>query len=200
MYRVRSLRGFRSGQSKSLSSAKDVYERAFALIQWAITRGTLAMRSHVDIGDPQLRAARALIKLRDDIAPYFDLQLVAFPQDGYLRNPTGAALLTEALNFGVDMIGGIPHFERTTSSGRESVEQLCRLAADRGLRVDMHCDETDDPQSRHIETLAEQCIHYGLQGRVTASHVTSLASAPNDFAAKLTPLLSSHSSTSSRTP
>ena len=79
-------------EQKPKLSEEDVYERAFALIQWAITRGTLAMRSHVDIGDPQLRAVRALIKLRDDIAPYFDLQLVAFPQDGYLRNPRGAAL------------------------------------------------------------------------------------------------------------
>ena len=127
--------------------------------------------------------------LRDEVAPFFDLQIVAFPQDGYLRHPQGVKLLEEALDLGVDVVGGIPHFERTTAAGRESVERLCRLAADRGLRVDMHCDETDDPQSRHIETLAEQTLRFGLQGRVSASHVTSLHSAPNDFAAKLIPLL-----------
>lgn len=177
-------------EQKPQLTEETVYQRASELIQWAIARGTLAMRSHVDIGDEELRATRALIQLRDEVAPYFDLQLVAFPQDGYLRNPRAEALLVQALDLGVDLIGGIPHFERSNAAGRESIERLCRLAADRGLRVDMHCDETDDPQSRHIETLAEQCIRFGLQGRVTASHVTSLASAPNDFAAKLVPLLS----------
>ena len=87
------------------------------------------------------------------------------------------------------MWSGDSHFERSTAAGRKSIEKLCHIAAERGLRVDMHCDETDDPQSRHIETLAEQTIRFGLQGRVSASHVTSLHSAPNDFAAKLIPLL-----------
>ena len=176
-------------EQKPMLTEEDVYQRAKELLHWAIARGTLAMRTHVDTGDRELRAARALIKLRAEVAPYFDLQIVAFPQDGYLRHPRGVELLTEALDLGVDVVGGIPHFERTTAAGRESVALLCRLAADRGLRVDMHCDETDDPQSRHIETLAEQTHRFGLQGRVTASHVTSLHSAPHDFAAKLIPLL-----------
>lgn len=176
-------------EQKPLLSEEDVYERAKTLIHWAIARGTLAMRTHVDIGDPQLKAVRALLKLREEIKSFFDLQIVAFPQDGYLRQANAKALLNEALDLGVDVVGGIPHFERSTRAGQESIEQLCRIAADRGLRVDMHCDETDDPQSRHIEALAEQTIRFGLQNRVTASHVTSLHSAPNDFAAKLMPLL-----------
>jgi cytosine/creatinine deaminase len=176
-------------EQKPSLTEEDVYERAKSLIRWAIARGTLAMRTHVDTGDPKLLAVRALVRLREEIKSYFDLQIVAFPQDGYLRHPQGIQLLEEALNLGVDVVGGIPHFERTTAAGRESVVLLCRLAADRGLRVDMHCDETDDPQSRHIEVLAEQTARFGLHGRVTASHVTSLHSAPNDFAAKLIPML-----------
>ena len=176
-------------EQKPSLTEEDIYARAKELIRWAVARGTLAMRTHVDTCDPQLRAVRALVPLRDEVASYFDLQLVAFPQDGYLRDPRAVGLLDEALELGVDVVGGIPHFERTTQAGRESIERLCRLAADRGLRVDMHCDETDDPQSRHIETLAEQTIRFGLQGRVTGSHVTSLHSAPHDFAAKLIPLL-----------
>jgi len=176
-------------EQKPSLSVEDIYQRAKRLLGWAIARGTLAMRTHVDTCDPKLRAVRALTRLRSEVAPYFDLQLVAFPQDGYLRHPNGVGLLGEALDLGVDVVGGIPHFERTTSAGRESVERLCRLAADRGLRVDMHCDETDDPQSRFIEVLAEQCVRFRLKGRVSASHVTSLHSAPNDFAAKLIPLL-----------
>lgn len=176
-------------EQKPSLTEEDIAARALRLIAWAAARGTLAMRSHVDTCDPALRAARALVEVRRRVAPFFDLQLVAFPQDGYLRHPRGVELLSEALDLGVDVVGGIPHFERTTQAGRESVERLCRLAADRGLRVDMHCDENDDPQSRHVEVLAEQAVRFGLQGRVTASHVTSLHSAPNDYAFKLLPLL-----------
>lgn len=176
-------------EQKPTLTVEDIYQRAKHLLGWAISRGTLAMRTHVDTCDPKLRAVRALLKLRQEVSSYFDLQLVAFPQDGYLRHPQGVSLLTEALDLGVDVIGGIPHFERSTKAGRDSVERLCRLAADRGLLVDMHCDETDDPQSRFIEVLAEQTLRFGLKGKVTASHVTSLHSAPNDFAAKLIPLL-----------
>jgi cytosine deaminase len=176
-------------EQKPLLTEEDIAARALRLIEWAVARGTLAMRSHVDTCDPSLRAVRALVEVRRRVAPYFDLQLVAFPQDGYLRHPQGVSLLEEALDLGVEVVGGIPHFERTAQAGRESVERLCRLAAERGLRVDMHCDENDDPQSRHVEVLAEQAVRFGLQGRVTASHVTSLHSAPNDYAFKLMPLL-----------
>lgn len=176
-------------EQKPLLSEEDVYQRAKSLVHWAIARGTLAMRTHVDTGDPELKAVRALLALQKEISAYFDLQIVAFPQDGLLRLQNGEKQLIEALDLGVDVVGGIPHFERSTQAGQESIERLCRLAADRGLRVDMHCDETDDPHSRHIETLAEQTLRFGLQGRVTASHVTALHSAPNDFAAKLMPLL-----------
>lgn len=176
-------------EQKPSLTEEDVTLRARELIRWAVAQGTLAMRTHVDTCDPQLRAARALVRLREEVRGFFDLQIVAFPQDGYLRHPQGVKLLTEALDLGVDVVGGIPHFERTTAAGDESVALLCELAAERGLRVDMHCDETDDPQSRHVETLAAQTIRFGLEGRVSASHVTSLHSAPNDFAAKLIPLL-----------
>ena len=176
-------------EQKPALTEEGIAQRAEELIRWAVARGTLAMRTHVDTCDPHLRAVRALLALKEKVSSFFDLQLVAFPQDGYLRHPDGVKLLKEALDLGVDVVGGIPHFERTTQSGRESVEQLCRIAADRGLRVDMHCDENDDPQSRFIEVLAEQTTRFGLQDRVTASHVTSLHSAPHDFAAKLIPLL-----------
>src|ERR1044072_9877598 len=84
--------------------------------------------------------------------PYLDLQLVAFPQDGLLRTPGTLANLRRALALGVDVVGGIPHFERTMSDGAESVRILCELAEQRGAMVDMHCDESDDPWSRHIES------------------------------------------------
>ena len=121
--------------------------------------------------------------------PYLDLQLVAFPQDGVLRSPSALANLKRALDLGVDVVGGIPHFERTMADGAASVKLLCEEAAQRGLRVDMHCDESDDPLSRHIETLAFETQRLGLQGRVVGSHATSMHSMDNYYVSKLLPLI-----------
>jgi cytosine deaminase len=90
---------------------------------------------------------------------------------------------------GVDVVGGIPHFERTMADGAASVTQLCQIAADRGLLVDMHCDESDDPMSRHVETLAFETQRLGMQGRVTGSHLTSMHSMDNYYVSKLIPLM-----------
>jgi cytosine deaminase len=121
------------------------------------------------------------------------LELVAFPQDGVLRGPLGPQQhldnLKRALTMGVDVVGGIPHFERTAEQGALSVKLLCELAAERGLRVDMHCDESDDPLSRHVETLAFETQRLGLQGRVTGSHLTSMHSMDNYYVSKLLPLM-----------
>ncbi|WP_316347698.1 amidohydrolase family protein [Desulfuromonas acetoxidans] len=177
------------GDLKPEQTVERISERAMKLLSWSIARGTLAIRSHVDICDPQLRAVEALVAVREQIKPYVDLQLVAFPQDGYLRDPKAKAQLTRALDLGVDVIGGIPHFERTMDDGAESVRQLCELAAERGLMVDMHCDESDDPLSRHIESLAYHTQRCGLQGRVTGSHLTSMHSMDNYYVSKLLPLM-----------
>src|SRR3546814_4477562 len=125
-----------------------------ALWRWSIARGTLAIRSHVDICDDRLLAGEALLEVREAVKDWIDLQLVAFPQDGYRRDAKAPENLKRALDKGVDVVGGIPHFERTMADGAESVRQLCEIAAGRGLLVDMHCDESDDPLSRHIESPA----------------------------------------------
>ncbi len=177
------------GALKPALTVEDIKERARKLCQWAIARGTLAIRSHVDVSDDRLLAVSALLEVREEIKPYIDLQLVAFPQDGYLRYPGSARNLERALDLGVDVIGGIPHFERTMADGAASIEALCELAADRGLRVDMHCDESDDPLSRHIEMLTGQTQRLGLQGRVTGSHLTSMHSMDNYYVSKLIPLM-----------
>ena len=170
-------------------SFADIKNRAHALCRWAIAKGNLAIRSHVDICDPTLLAVEALLEVQQEIKPYLDLQLVAFPQDGYLRYPQAAELLNRALDKGVNVVGGIPHFERTMAQGAESIRQLCEIAAERGLMVDMHCDESDDPWSRHIESLCYETQRLGLQGRVTGSHLTSMHSMDNYYVSKLIPLI-----------
>ena len=177
------------GELKPHLTVEAIKERALRYCDLAVARGLLAIRSHVDICDPRLLAVDALLEVREEVAPYLDLQLVAFPQDGYLRDPGAAKLMETALDRGVDVVGGIPHFERTMAEGKESVEVLCRIAAERGLRVDMHCDESDDPLSRHIETLTAETVRHGLQGRVTGSHLTSMHSMDNYYVSKLLPLM-----------
>ncbi|ALG73749.1 cytosine deaminase [Azospirillum thiophilum] len=166
-----------------------IVERALTYCDWAVGRGLLAIRSHVDICDPRLLAVEALLDVKKQVAPYLDLQLVAFPQDGVLRSPGTGELLLRALDMGVDVVGGIPHFERTMADGAASVRLLCEIAAERGLLVDMHCDETDDPLSRHVETLAYETQRLGLHGRVTGSHLTSMHSMDNYYVSKLIPLM-----------
>ncbi|RAS03033.1 amidohydrolase family protein [Cupriavidus alkaliphilus] len=177
------------GELKPLLTQEAIVERALAYCDWAVARGLLAIRSHVDVCDPRLLAVEALLHVRERVRPYLDLQLVAFPQDGVLRAPGALANLKRALELGVDVVGGIPHFERTMAQGAESVRLLCELAAERGLRVDMHCDESDDPLSRHIETLASETVRLGLQGRVAGSHLTSMHSMDNYYVSKLIPLM-----------
>ena len=177
------------GELKPHLTVEAIKERALRYCDLAVARGLLAIRSHVDICDPRLLAVDALLEVRKEVAPYLDLQLVAFPQDGYLRTPEVAKLLENALDRGVDVVGGIPHFERTMDEGKKSVEVLCRIAAERGLRVDMHCDESDDPLSRHIETLTAETVRHGLQDRVTGSHLTSMHSMDNYYVSKLLPLM-----------
>ncbi|MFO1151860.1 MAG: amidohydrolase family protein [Alsobacter sp.] len=177
------------GELKQQITVEALVERALRYCDLAVTQGLLAIRSHVDVSDTRLITAQALIEVRERVKPYIDLQLVAFPQDGYLRAPGAVELLDRSLDMGLDIVGGIPHFERTMEDGAESLKRLCRIAAERGLPVDIHCDETDDPLSRHVETLAAETVRHGLQGRVAASHCTSMHSMDNYYVSKLIPLI-----------
>ena len=174
---------------KPLLTPEAVKERALQFLNWSIAKGNLVIRSHVDTTDPSLMAVDVLLEVKEEMKEFIDLQLVAFPQDGILRSPNGVELLNRALDKGLDAVGGIPHFERTMADGTESVRILCEIAAERGLLVDMHCDETDDPMSRHIETLACETQRLGLQGRVSGSHLTSMHSMDNYYVSKLMPLM-----------
>ncbi|TPL98611.1 amidohydrolase family protein [Mesorhizobium sp. B2-3-10] len=177
------------GELKPLLTHEAVRDRALAYCDWAVSMGLLAIRTHVDVCDDRLLAVEALLEVKKIVAPYIDLQLVAFPQDGFYRSPTARKNTIRALDIGVDIVGGIPHCERTMADGTRSVTELCEIAAKRGLMVDLHCDETDDPLSRHIEQLAYEAQRLGLQGRVAGSHLTSMHSMDNYYVSKLLPLI-----------
>lgn len=177
------------GELRDQASVDEMVERALTYCDWAASLGLLRIRSHVDTTPDHLNTVTAMLEVREKVKDYIDLQLVAFPQDGLYRSPTGRENLLRALDMGVEVVGGIPHFERTMADGAASVRDLCEIAAARGLMVDMHCDESDDPLSRHIETLAYETQRLGLQGRVAGSHLTSMHSMDNYYVSKLLPLI-----------
>ncbi|MDO5641860.1 MAG: amidohydrolase family protein [Paracoccus sp. (in: a-proteobacteria)] len=177
------------GELRDLATVDEMVSRAMRYCDWAVSMGLLAIRSHVDTTPDHLNGVTAMLEVRARVAPYLDLQLVAFPQDGLYRAPNGRENLIRALDMGIEVVGGIPHFERSMQEGAESVADLCRIAADRGLMLDLHCDETDDPQSRHIETLAREALRHGLGARAAGSHLTSMHSMDNYYISKLLPLI-----------
>ena len=177
------------GELRDLASVDAMVTRAVTYCDWAASMGLLAIRTHVDTTPDHLRGVTAMLEVKRLVARYIDLQLVAFPQDGLYRSAKGRANLIRALDMGVGVVGGIPHFERTMEEGAASVRELARLAADRGLMLDLHCDETDDPFSRHVETLACEVTRHGLGARAAGSHLTSMHSMDTYYVSKLLPLI-----------
>jgi cytosine deaminase len=177
------------GELREIATVDEMVARAVAYCDWAVSMGLLAIRTHVDTTPDHLRGVEAMLEVKRIVAPYLDLQLVAFPQDGLYRAATGRENLIRALDMGVNVVGGIPHFERTMEEGAASVRDVARIAAERGLMLDLHCDETDDPMSRHVETLAAEVTRHGLGGRAAGSHLTSMHSMDNYYVSKLLPLI-----------
>jgi len=168
-----------------LLTVEDVRTRAGTALRWQLANGVLHVRSHVDVCDPELRALRALVELREEARGLVDIQLVAFPQQGILSYPDGRELMRRAVALGADVVGGIPHYELTREDGVESVRFAFALAQEHGLRVDIHCDETDDDHSRFIEVMVAQTLRLGMSGRVTASHTTAMHSYNAAYAYRL---------------
>jgi cytosine deaminase len=169
---------------KSLT-VEDVKKRALTVLRWQLANGVQHVRSHVDVCDPELRAVRGMIEAREELGDQMSLQLVAFPQQGILSFDRGQDLMRRAVDLGLDVVGAIPHFEISREYGEESVKFAMGLAAEHGLRVDVHCDETDDEHSRFVEVMAAETIRLGLEGRVTASHTTAMHSYNAAYAARL---------------
>lgn len=176
-------------ERKSSLTHDDVKRRALEVIAWEVAQGTGLIRSHVDVCDPNLVALRALLEVRDEVRDIVDLRLIAFPQDGILSFPNGKELMREALRLGCDVIGGIPHYEWTRDDGVEEVHFIFDLARETGRPIDLHCDETDDPESRFLEVVAARTIRDGMEGRVVAGHATAMGSYNDAYAFKLLQIL-----------
>ncbi len=174
---------------KEKLSIPDVKERARRAVELYALNGVQFIRTHVDVTDPTLTALKALLELREEVRDLADIQIVAFPQEGILSFPNGKELMEEAVRLGVDAVGAIPHFEFTREYGVDSLNFACELAARNDLLMDVHCDETDDDQSRGLETLAARALELGLKDKVTASHTCAMHSYSNAYVLKLMRLL-----------
>ncbi|MFB4258253.1 cytosine deaminase [Shouchella clausii] len=175
----------RWAERKEKLTHEDVKERATKALKWQISQGIQHVRTHVDTTDPNLTALKALLEVKEEMKPFVDIQLVAFPQEGILSYPQGQELLEEALKLGADVVGGIPHYEFTREMGVKSVEIAFKLADKYDKLLDFHCDETDDEQSRFIETVAALAYQSGMKERVTASHTTAMHSYNGPYVSKL---------------
>jgi len=179
----------RWAERKALLSHEDVKQRARQTLKWQIANGIQHVRTHIDVSDPTLTALRAMLEVKQEMAPWVDIQLVAFPQEGILSFPDGEALLEEALRLGADAVGAIPHFEFTREYGVESLHKAFALAQKYQRLVDVHCDEIDDEQSRFVETVAALALREKMGHRVTASHTTAMHSYNGAYTSRLFRLL-----------
>jgi cytosine deaminase len=179
----------RWAERKAFLTHDDVKQRAMQTLTWQIANGIQHVRTHVDVSDPTLTALKAMLEVKQEVAEWVDLQIVAFPQEGILSYPNGEALLEEALRLGADVVGAIPHFEFTREYGVESLHKTFALAAKYDRLIDVHCDEIDDEQSRFVETVAALAHRDGIGSRVTASHTTAMHSYNGAYTSRLFRLL-----------
>lgn len=175
-------------RKRDLTTA-DVKQRARETLDWLLSHGITRVRTHADTTEASLTGVEALLELREE-CDVVDLQVVAFPQDGVFSAPEHEDRLREALDMGVDVVGGIPHNEHTREDGVKDVRTAVDLAERYDRPLDLHIDETDDPGSRFTEVLASEALKRGIGERTTASHATAMHSYPNAYAQKVVGLLS----------
>ncbi|QZQ50530.1 cytosine deaminase [Erwinia persicina] len=179
----------RWAERKALLTHDDVKQRARQTLKWQMANGIQHVRTHIDVSDPSLTALKAMLEVKQEMAPWVDIQLVAFPQEGILSYPDGEALLEQAIQLGADVVGAIPHFEFTREYGVESLHRTFALAQKYQRMVDVHCDEIDDEQSRFVETVAALALREKMGERVTASHTTAMHSYNGAYTSRLFRLL-----------
>ena len=180
---------------RDASAVKQHYDRSWIVpnvrraLDEAVRNGVLHVQAFVDVDTTAgLEGMASVLEAREEYRDLVDLQVVAFPQDGLLRDPGAAELCEEAMRLGADVVGGIPWIELTDRDAAEHVQWACRLAASTGSRVAMLTDDAGDPSLRTTAMLAEAMIEHGLQGRGVACHARALATYPTPSMVRLADL------------
>ncbi|MCI5624177.1 MULTISPECIES: cytosine deaminase [Anaerostipes] len=179
----------RWSEFKEQQTVEEVKERAIKGIQKEMLQGVQCMRTHVDVTDPNQTSLKALLEVKEKVKDLVDLQIVAFPQEGMYAYKGGDELVEEALKMGADCVGGIPHYELAREFGEKSIHKVVELAVKYDKLIDVHCDETDDIQSRFLELLNALVLIEGIGTKTAASHTCSFGSADNSYAFRMMKLL-----------
>lgn len=170
---------------KKTYTTEDIVARAGDVVKKAVKNGTLSLRTHVDVDTiGGLKPLEGVLALRDKYRDVVDIQIVAFPQEGIVKDPGCDKLMWQAMELGADIVGGMPANENTPADSLAHVKLCYDIAEKYGAEIDMHVDETDDPFYRTLEMVADEAIARGYTGnRVTAGHTCALAAYDDHYAA-----------------
>lgn len=166
-------------------TVESVKKLAMRAVKDEVSRGVQYIRTHIDVTDPNFTGLKAILELKDDLKNIVDIQIVAFPQQGMYTYKGGRDLVEEALKMGADVVGGIPHYEPAREFGEKSIHDIVELGLKYDKLIDVHCDETDDPQSRFVELLNALVLMQEYGVRTTASHTCSFGSANDSYAFRM---------------
>lgn len=175
----------RWSETKSDLTVEEIKARAVKAVRKELSHGVQYIRTHADVTDPALTSLKAMLELKEELKDLVTIQIVSFPQEGMYAYRGGDELVEEGLKMGADCVGGIPHYELAREFGEKSVHKVVELAVKYDRLIDIHCDETDDVQSRFLELLTALSIMEGIGEKTTASHTCSFGSADNSYAFKL---------------
>lgn len=173
-------------EKKKTYTVDDVAARAGAVIESGVANGVLHFRTHVDVDTiGGLRPLEGVVAAREKYRHVADIQIIAFPQEGILRDKGAEDLMWRAMEAGADIVGGMPFNEASPADSRRHIAIAFEIARKFDADIDMHVDETDNPDARTLEMLADQTIENGYEGRVTAGHTCALAAYPQDYATRV---------------
>lgn len=177
------------------SRVKDTYEEGWiaeharGALRAGLRHGVTRVRAFADTDTrARLEAVKALLRVREEFAGLVDVQVVAFPQDGLIRDPGADRLVRQALELGADLVGGIPWIELTDDDARAHVRTVMDLAVEFDRDVAMLVDDAGDPSLRTTEMLAVAALERGFEGRVSACHARAMATYPEPYRHRLTAL------------
>lgn len=147
--------------------------RAVAL---AALHGNLHIRAFADVDSKaRLEGVKALLAVREEFRGIVDLQVVAFAQDGIIKDPGTDRLMHEAMALGADVVGGIPWIEFTDAEAQKHIEFCFDLAREHDADISMLLDDAGDASLRTLEMMATETIRHGWNGRALAHHCRAMA-------------------------
>jgi cytosine deaminase len=167
-----------------------IAENARDAVKLALKFGNTHIRAFADTDTTgKLEGVKGVMKVRDEFRGKVDIEVVAFPQDGVVRDPGAEEYVEEALKLGADVVGGIPWIEYTDADSQEHIDRMFALAKKYNKPVSMLIDDAGDPTLKSLEMLAVTTIKNGWEGRVTAQHSRAMALYPEPYYRKIQHLL-----------